>query len=249
MRKWLASSLIASTVTLAMPSLGAARYQSEGDLVRIFHLPPSLGMIYRKASGDRVTKNEFFRQINAGTPFHQDGIIHVQRAVFTLGNDYNAEQPPAGQVTMLKVGDSMPRLRKITLRGAEVSNKMFMNRLTVIDFFGVDCGACIDEIPVLNAFKANHPDIQTLAVTMDAAEYVGDLVKHQPFTWTIVPDAIGFVQGVGTWFAPTYALVDQKGRLLAATSAGSLHAPGERLSSEDIARWVDRYQHSGQVVE
>jgi thiol-disulfide isomerase/thioredoxin len=242
MRRWLTPLMIALALVLAAPARAAVRYQSDADLLRASSLPPSLGLILRGPDGERVSREEFFRKINEGSPFSQDGVIHIQRVVFTLGNSLNLEQPPSGQVIKLKVGDPIPSFHGTALDGTKVSNRTFRNRMTIVDFFGVDCGACIDEIPVLNAFKAGHPQVQTLAFTMDAREYVSDLVQRTSFKWKVAPDAINLVQRIGFWFAPTYALVDQRGRLLAVTSASQLHAPGKVLTSEDLARWVQRFE-------
>ena len=245
MRRSLMSLMMALAVVFAMPARAAVHYRSDADLLRVCGLSPSLGVILRGPDGERMSREEFFRKINEGSPFSQDGVIHIQRVVFTLGNSLNLEQPPSGQVTKLKIGEPIPSFRGTALDGTRVSNRTFQNRLTVVDFFGVDCGACIDEIPVLNAFKAGHPHVQTLAITMDAREYVSDLVQRTSFKWRVAPDAINLVQGVGVWFAPTYALVDQRGRLLAVTSASPLHAPGKALTSEDLARWVHRFETPG----
>lgn len=242
MRRWLSPLMTALALALTASVHAGVHYRTDGDLLQSLHLPPSLGLIFRGPDGARVSRAAFFREINEGSLFYVNEPIHVGRAVLTLGNVPNAEQPPAGQATKLHAGEPMPSFSGMTLDGSAFSSRMFQGRLTLIDFFGVNCGACIGEIPELNALKARHPEIQTLAVTTDAAEYARDLVRHSAFRWPVVADQINFVQNTGVWFAPTYALVDQRGRLLAATSSGSLHAPGKVFTGEDLARWVERNQ-------
>lgn len=240
MRRWLPPLMTAFALALISPAQAGVRYRTESDLLRTLYLPPSLGLIFRGPDGERVPREVFFQKVNEGSSFYVNEPIHVGRAVLTLGNSPNAEQPPPGQVTKLHAGDPMPSFHGTALDGPPLSNRIFQSRVTLIDFFGVDCGACVGEIPELNAFKARHPEIQTLAVTTDAAEYARDLVQHSAFRWRVVPDQINLVHNTGVWFAPTYALVDQRGRLLAATSSGSLHAPGKVFTGEDLARWVER---------
>jgi peroxiredoxin len=242
MRNWFSPVMTALALAFIAPAHADVRFRSDGDLLRSQHLPPSLGLIFRGPDGERVSREVFFKKINEGLSFYVNEPIHVGRAVLTLGNPQDAEQPPPGQVTKLRAGDPMPTFHGTALDGSSLSNRVFEGRLTLIDFFGVDCGACIGEIPELNAFKARHPEIQTLAVTTDAAEYARDLVQHRLFRWRVVADQINLVYNTGVWFAPTYALVDQRGRLLAATSSGSLHAPGKVFTGEDLARWVERYE-------
>lgn len=240
MRRWLPPVMTAFALALISPAHAGVHYRTESDLLRALYLPPSLGLIFRGPDGERVPREVFFQKVNEGSSFYVNEPIHVGRAVLTLGNLPNAEQPPPGQVTKLHAGDPMPSFHGTALDGPPLSNRIFQSRVTLIDFFGVDCGACVGEIPELNAFKARHPEIQTLAVTTDAAEYARDLVQHSAFRWRVVPDQINLVHNTGVWFAPTYALVDQRGRLLAATSSSSLHAPGKVFTGEDLARWVER---------
>jgi peroxiredoxin len=241
MSKWLAPLIIGVVLTGASPASTGDKYKSDADVLRPMGFASSMGLIFRKSDGEHITREAFFHAINQGTPFYADGIPHLGDVVVTLGDFPNIDKPPSGHLSKLSPGDPMPSLRSTALDGEPVSNQIFLNKLTVIDFFGVDCGGCIAEMHALNAFKATHPTIQTLAVTSDAAEFARDLVQKQHFTWQVAPDAVNFSYNVGVWFYPSYALVDEHGRLLAMASGASLHARGEPFTGEDLARWISRY--------
>jgi peroxiredoxin len=241
MSKWLAPLILGVVLASASPASTGDKYKSDADVLRPMGFAPSMGLIFRQSDGERITREAFFHAINHGTQFYADGIPHLGSVVVTLGDFPNIDKPPLGHLSKLNPGDPMPSLRTTSLDGEAVSNRMFLNKLTVIDFFGVDCGGCIAEMHALNVFKATHPTIQTLAVTSDAAEFARDLVQKQHFTWEVAPDAVNFFYNVGVWFYPSYALVDEHGRLLAMASGASLHAHGQPFTGEDLARWISHY--------
>jgi peroxiredoxin len=242
MPKWLAPLMLGAALTGASQAGTGDKYKSDADVLRPMGFSPSLGLIFRQSDGERITREAFFNAINQGTPFYADGFPHLGDVVVTLSNFPNMDKPPAGHVSKLSPGEPLPLLRSTSLDGEPISNQMFLNKLTVIDFFGVDCGGCIAEMHALNVFKSRHPTIQTLAVTSDAAEFVRDLAQKERFTWQVAPDAVNFSYNVGVWFYPSYALVDQHGRLLAMASGASLHAPGAPFRGEDLARWISHYE-------
>jgi hypothetical protein len=96
-------------------------------------------------------------------------------------------------------------------------------------------------MPTLNAFKAAHPDIQTIAVTFFQAPYVRDFVQAQHFKWPVAADAIPFVTQVGFWFTPTFALVDHNGRMIIMGLPFMMHPKGQTLSEDELSQWVKRH--------
>jgi thiol-disulfide isomerase/thioredoxin len=235
---------IAASVLLlalnALPAIAGETKVDDGGLREGWHLKPSDKLYFRAADGTSLSEKEFLDRVNRGEPFWMNAPYNGKMSL-TLGAPVNLVAPPKNQISKLLPGDLIPTFNAVALDGKHVSNAMFASKITLIDFFAVYCGHCIDEMPVLNAFKAAHPDIQTVAITYDPAPYVSDLVQTHHFTWRVVPDAIPVFNSWGLFFTPTYALVDQDGRVIDLT-LGSMMAPkGQQLTESDIASWIGRH--------
>ncbi|MFZ0870290.1 MAG: TlpA disulfide reductase family protein [Rhodanobacter sp.] len=230
--------VLSAAFSIFAPAFASVRYADVDALRHGFGFAPNVRLVFRQADGSRMSGDEFIRRVNQGESSWLLGPMHRSIAVLTIGEYAEPKPPPAGRSSNLTSGEKIPALDVTSLDGKRLTDKVFTNRVTLIDFFGVDCGACIDEIPVLNAFKATHGDVQTLAVTTDPAEYLGEFLQKWKFTWRVAPDAVVFTHDFDIWFYPTLALVDGNGRLMAISSAHDLHKPGQPLTSDDIAHWV-----------
>ena len=70
----------------------------------------------------------------------------------------------------LKAGAAFPAFALKTTAGVPVAGDVLSGRLTLLNFFFADCSRCIAEVPTLNAYARQHPEVQVLAVTFDDAE-------------------------------------------------------------------------------
>jgi thiol-disulfide isomerase/thioredoxin len=240
MVNWL-KLIIFSVACSAVASAFAGVHWANEDAIRHdFGLAPSVRLVFRQPDGRRMSGAEFLRRVDQGESSYLLGTMHRNIAVLTIGKPLELQPLPAGRASIAVLGEKIPDLDVTSVNGMRLTGKVFANRVTLIDFFGVDCGACIEEIPALNAFKATHGDVQTLAVTSDPVEYISEFSQKWNFNWRVAPDAVLFTHDFDIWFLPTLALVDGKGRLIAISSGHDMHKPGQPLTSDDIARWVAR---------
>ena len=240
MANWL-KLIIFSVAMSEIASAHAGVQHANIDALRHdFGYAPNIKLVFRQADGKRMSSDEFLRRVNRGELSYSREPMHLNIAILTIGKPPEPQTPPAGRASNLVLGEKIPELDVTSIDGTRLTDKVFANRVTLIDFFGVDCGACIEEIPALNAFKATHGDVQTLAVTSDPVEYISEFSQKWKFTWRVAPDAVLFTYNFGVWAEPTLALVDGKGRLVAISSGHDMHRPGQSLTSDDIAHWVGR---------
>jgi thiol-disulfide isomerase/thioredoxin len=218
----------------------ADKFVGESDLRQGLQIDPSVKLYFRASDGTRISEQAFLARINRGEKYWWSSPYNGNLAL-TLGSGPNLAMPPNHRLSKLSPGERVPSFNGVALDGEPVSTATFANKVTLIDFFAVYCGHCIDEMPMLNAFKAEHPDIQTIAVTFDPAPYVGDLVQKQHFTWKVVPDALPVFSDWGLYFTPTFALIDQNGRMIDMALGSMMTPKGQQSTEGDLATWVGRH--------
>jgi thiol-disulfide isomerase/thioredoxin len=221
----------AATRSIAQDSL-----TSDSKFRSGLNLKASTRLIFRDENGAKISEAEFLRR-HGGEAFTYNGDESGGFAVFTLAT---LAHPWQNGKSSALVGQKFPTFSLHSLDKNHMTNLDFRGSLTVVDFFFVDCGACIQEIPILNSYKASHPGVNTLAITYDSAEAAKLYVDKWRFDWCVIPDAVNLVNKLGIWVYPTLALVDRQGKLVALSSGHDLHEPNQALTDKDIARWVER---------
>lgn len=195
-------------------------------------------LVFRDTEGRTISREEFVRLLNSDKRATIDVGPGEDVAVFTIEIS-GLKKPPAGMKSALHDGDQIPQFTLTSLDGESYSNQQLRsNKLTLVNFFFVECGNCIAEIPVMNDFKAEHPEIPTVAITYDPAVAAQAYVRRWHLHWQVVPNAVRFTDQVGIWQYPMFALVDGQGRLVAMSGGWDMHKPGKHLTADDIARWV-----------
>jgi peroxiredoxin len=234
--KWLCALAVSAMALLEVASAAPqAAWPNEADLRRRLSMPPDTKLLYRDTNAASIDAKTFLDRVNAGSGFTFKPANAEGFAVLTL------EKPPRTPRTQLGdlvIGEPIPAFRLTSSTGREVTSTHFDHDFTVIDFFFIDCGGCIKEIPALNAFHAAHPDIGAMSITYDAAAELPAFKKKFGLTWEIVPDAVTFYDKANIQIFPTLGIVDRHGKLLDLKGGWTLHPPGRPLNGEDIARWV-----------
>lgn len=156
----------------------------------------------------------------------------VAKAVISLQSE--AIKPEALKYK-LKPGAKFPAFRLAASDGATVDNAALLGRYTVINFYFADCAPCVKEIPMLNAFAAAHKDIAALAVTFDSAADTKAFADSTQFKWRTLAGAGSLIEQVGVTGFPSFALVDQKGVLVAIGNQGDIGS-----GKDSLEKWISR---------
>jgi peroxiredoxin/uncharacterized membrane protein YphA (DoxX/SURF4 family) len=131
----------------------------------------------------------------------------------------NGDEPaPAPPVPQL--GDPAPAFELPDLDGTPVRLADFHGHPTLVLFWNLDCGFCLQMLPKLKASEANRPEgaPRLLVVSTGAAEEN----RAMGLTSTVVLDQ-GFETGLafGTDGTPTAVLVDAEGRIASPIASGA----------------------------
>ena len=193
---------------------------------------------YRDKDGHPIDEASFLKAFQAGVGFDYQTDPDGKLAILVLSDPARALK--AGK--QIEPGEQLPAFDLKDMAGTTYSTHALNGGITVVDFFFVNCGGCIDEVPALNAFAKTHPEVPAVAITYDLPEFAARYAKHWRYTWPIIPDAVTLINEVHITAYPTLALVDDHGRILAISLGYSLHPPGRKLSGEDIFHWVESYR-------
>ena len=138
----------------------------------------------------------------------------------------------------LKIGAPMPTVELQGLDNRSHSTGEFKGKPTVVSFFTSNCSPCIEEIPALNQFMAQRPEIQVVAISPDGAETSASIQKKHGLKWPVLVNAESTLNSWGVLAFPSFVLLDPKGIIVSATYGNRLSDGDGYATSAGISRWV-----------
>jgi peroxiredoxin len=102
------------------------------------------------------------------------------------------------------------------IKGEVHSLETLKDKIIVVDFWFINCAACIKEIPDLNKLKSEYEtdDIEWFAVTYDLKERVERFLDRMKFDYTIVPDSKHLTDRFDIRFYPTTLIIDENRKIV-----------------------------------
>lgn len=99
------------------------------------------------------------------------------------------------------------------------SNKAYSykaGKKTVINFWATWCTSCIQEIPVLEKLKKDHPNVEFLAINAgDSPRKIKKFLKKHGFTYTVLMDkSKDFSKGLGVLSLPQTFVINELGTII-----------------------------------
>lgn len=101
------------------------------------------------------------------------------------------------------------------LDGRPVALADFAGRVVVVDFWATWCVPCKQQIPVLNQFHRERPEVAVLGVAVDAGgrEVVAPFVAEQHVEYPVLLGSESLARDYGVPGFPALVVVDAAGRL------------------------------------
>lgn len=102
------------------------------------------------------------------------------------------------------------------IKGEVHTLETLKDKIIVVDFWFINCGSCIKEIPDLNKLKSEYEteDIEWFAVTYDPKERVERFLDRIKFDYTIVPDSKHLTDRFDIRFYPTTLIIDENRKIV-----------------------------------
>ena len=120
------------------------------------------------------------------------------------------------------------------IKGEVHSLETLTEKIIVIDFWFINCGPCIKEIPDLNTLKAEFEmeDVEWFAVTYDPKEKVERFLKRIKFDYTIIPDSKYLTDRFNIRFYPTTLIIDTNRKIVYTGKFGTMNGRVDEIRKE-----------------
>ncbi|QNJ99829.1 TlpA family protein disulfide reductase [Dyella telluris] len=230
-------------MTLLASSLQATPAQDdEQRFVATLQLGPSPDIHYLDANGKPLVYAAFAQQLGAGRDYSSTTDSKAGAAMLRL-------RPPGtttgtGRFSFGR-GSAFPPFELPSLQGGTVHTGDLRGRYTLVSFFFAECGPCIAEVPMLNAFAHANGDMGFLAITYQDADTARAFVNDRGFRWPVLHDGQALIDTLGVNVYPTLILVDPSGRV-AGAAVGTTMRDGPDKQFADLTGWVQQWKKASQ---
>lgn len=199
------------------------------------------GTIYNQKYSDSVFKSkEGYRY---GTKLYRDTIsnsfsyVLYKRAkseVKETNKDFN-EYIKADEKNRKKLKKVfLDELTLTDIKGEVHTLETLKDKIIVIDFWFINCGSCIKEMPDLNKLKAEFEteDIEWFGVTYDPKDKVERFLERIKFDYTIVPDSKHLTDRFDIRFYPTTLIIDTNKKIVYSGKFGAMNGRVDEIRKE-----------------
>lgn len=109
--------------------------------------------------------------------------------------------------------------------GQDYSLETLKSKVIVVDFWFINCGSCIKEMPDLNKLKEEFEseEIAWFGVTYDSKDKVVSFLKRIKFDYTIVPDSKHLSDRFDIRFYPTTLIIDTNKKIVYSGKFGDMN--------------------------
>lgn len=145
----------------------------------------------------------------------------------------------------LVAGAPFPLDGLIDADGKAIAGKRLLGKRVLINFYTKHCAPCIREVPKLNDISRRRGDINVLAITADSVAEAAGYVKQYGLRWPVAANAgpLLFKQ-LDVQAFPSFALLDETGRLIATVQANQLGGEDGNATVEGIEAWLEAQRAS-----
>lgn len=129
----------------------------------------------------------------------------------------SVEPAPSEPVMKTELRD-VPEFTLIMEDGTELAKKDFAGEPLILNFWTSWCPPCIEEMPELQKFSSEHPDLKLIGVNLTKEEFskknVSDFIKEHQVTFPIALDEEGRLQETFNIFTiPITVMITADGRI------------------------------------
>lgn len=180
-------------------------------------------MMYRDAKGKPISADAFAQAVTRdGRGFSPK--LSADQKTLTMSllpkDDTGGKRFTRIGSPKLTVGKPLPSFTLPLIDGGKANDGALRGAPTLVDFFFADCIACIQELPAMNTYIAQHPKMHFLAITYDDAKTAKAFVSKHHFVWPVAYAGQSYVDRLNIRAYPTLLLLDANGRLLATHMGG-----------------------------
>lgn len=126
-----------------------------------------------------------------------------------------AKMPPTRESSYFKKGAKFSLGKLTDVQGIKIDLKNNAGKITVVNFWFINCQPCRMEMPELNKLveKYASDSVRFVAVALDEKSEIENFLKLFPFKYSIVDGGRYLAEGQGVRSYPTHVVVDKEGKV------------------------------------
>ena len=143
---------------------------------------------------------------------------------------------------------TLDELTLTDIKGGVQTLETLKDKIIVIDFWFINCGSCIKEMPDLNKLKAEFEteDIEWFGVTYDPKDKVERFLERIKFDYTIVPDSKHLTDRFEIRFYPTTLIIDTNKKIVYSGKFGAMNGRVDEIR-ETIKKLIKSKKYTVKV--
>ncbi|WP_233840001.1 TlpA disulfide reductase family protein [Dyella sp. 2HG41-7] len=226
---------------LALPATALSQNNSEASFFNALQLGSSQHVRYLDANGKPLDYSDFAQQLQQRRTYSMTRDRHAGLAVLRL-RPAGAHAGEPGRFAFGR-GDTFPPFELPSLHGDMQRLENFGGRYTLVSFFFAECAPCMAEVPTLNAYAAQHGEMNFVAVTFEDASRAQQFIAAHGLTWNVLYHGESLTDTLGIGVYPTLMLIDPEGRVAGAAVGMTMSDdPAKRLN--DLGGWIEQWKHA-----
>jgi peroxiredoxin len=114
------------------------------------------------------------------------------------------------------LGTKIEELSLTDMDGNMHTLETLKGKIIVLDFWFVNCGACIEDMPALNRLRDEYgtEDVAWFGITFDKKEKVVKFLEKKKFDYSLIPDGKQLVDRFSIKYFPTTLIIDPTGKIV-----------------------------------
>ncbi len=196
------------------------------------------GIRHNKAYSDSIFKAKNFYRYT--TRVYKDTIAKTFAYVMHWRNDVEMEadgkafqkSSDEDETNRKKLmGSKLDGLTLTDMNGIIHTLETLKDKIIVLDFWFVNCGACIEEMPELNKMreKFGTDDVAWFGITFDKKEKVVKFSQKVQFDFTIIPESQHLVDRFGIKFFPTTLIINPDNEIVYTGKLGGMSGRADEI--------------------
>lgn len=146
-----------------------------------------------------------------GTLYIDGTISSLKKRVLT---DWERSEIKEKQLEQSWINKEMPKLGFKDIDGNTINAKTLKDKVVLIDFWFVQCGSCVAQMPKLNELKKEYEgkNILFLSMTYETEKSIRKFLKKHEFNYTHIPNVKKYIDNFGEIY-PKSLIIDKKGMI------------------------------------
>ncbi|RYF78102.1 MAG: TlpA family protein disulfide reductase [Chitinophagaceae bacterium] len=136
-----------------------------------------------------------------------------------------AKVPAPKESKFFKNGEKFNLGKMSDIKGNKIDLKDNKGKITVVNFWFINCPPCRMEIPDLNELVTKYASdsVRFVAIALDDKYSLEDFLRTMPFNYHIVDDGRSLAQQYGVQSYPTHVVIDQESKVYFHTTGLSIN--------------------------